>query len=129
LYGYSYKNPLNFLRVIGQKDLFCLEENELDIKDLINEPLPSPPKDVVLQSHWLAIHGKQPLLAPNLETFEKDDEEDKKVGDKRKLAKREPKKGMLHCSTLLTCRHERRSAAWCETRALTRIGTILLQSH
>lgn len=92
LYGYSYKNALNFLRVVGQKDLFCLEENELEIKDLINNPLPSPPKDVVLQSHWLAIHGRQPLLLTNLSQDEKDDDEDRKVGEKRKLAKRDAKK-------------------------------------
>lgn len=93
LYGYSYKNALNFLRVVGQKDLFCLEENELDIKDLINDPLPSPPKDVVLQSHWLAIHGRQPLLLANLGLDgEKDDDEERKVGEKRKLAKRDLRK-------------------------------------
>jgi transcription initiation factor TFIID subunit 6 len=78
--------------VVGQKDLFCLEENELDIKDLINEPLPCPPRDVVLQSHWLAIYGRQPLLATNLDDKEKDDEDDRRGAEKRK-AKREPKKG------------------------------------
>jgi transcription initiation factor TFIID subunit 6 len=56
--------------VIGQKDLFCIEENEIEIKDIINNPLPPTPKDVVFKSHWLSILGKQPETIENLDSLD-----------------------------------------------------------
>jgi transcription initiation factor TFIID subunit 6 len=67
LYGYSYNKPMNYIRVVGHKDLFCLEENDIPLIDIMNEPLPSVPKEVLLESHWLVVDGVQPVIAQNLE--------------------------------------------------------------
>jgi len=94
LYGFSFNDPLNFLRVLGQKDLYYAEEIELDIKEILNDPLPQAPEEVLFQSHWLAINGVQPATVQNLDSLppigsdEVKSPEPLKVGDKRKEKRR-----------------------------------------
>jgi transcription initiation factor TFIID subunit 6 len=100
LYGFSFNNPLNFLRVVGQKDLFCIEGDEIDIKDLLNDPLPQAPEDVLLQSHWLAINGVQPATVQNLDSLppigsDEVKSEPLKVGEKRKADSKKEEKGEI----------------------------------
>jgi histone H3/H4 len=104
LYGFSFNNPLNFLRVAGQKDLFCIEADEIDIKDILSDPLPEAPEDVLLQSHWLVINGVQPATIQNLDSLPpiSSDEvksEPVKVGDKRKAEPKKDEKGEVPKNT------------------------------
>jgi len=65
LYGYNSKNPLNFAQAIGTKDLFYLEDRELEFSEIINAPLPKCPRETTLSSHWLSIEGVQPTIIQN----------------------------------------------------------------
>jgi len=70
LYGYGFKDPLNFVRVSGisglnDKGLYYLEDKELNFKDVISSPLPNIPRESNLQLHWLAIEGVQPQTPQN----------------------------------------------------------------
>jgi transcription initiation factor TFIID subunit 6 len=101
LYGFSFNDPLNFLRVLGQKDLYYAEETELDIKEILNDPLPQAPEEVLFQSHWLAINGVQPAIVQNLDNLppigsdEIKSPEPVKVGDKRKIDSKKEDKGVI----------------------------------
>jgi transcription initiation factor TFIID subunit 6 len=104
LYGFSFNNPLNFLRVVGQKDLFCIESEEIEIKDLLNDPLPEAPEDVLLQSHWLVINGVQPATVQNLDSLppigtDEVKSDTLKVGDKRKADAKKDEKGEIPKNT------------------------------
>uniref|UniRef100_A0A6B2L140 TBP-associated factor 6 n=1 Tax=Arcella intermedia TaxID=1963864 RepID=A0A6B2L140_9EUKA len=65
LYGYTFRDPLRFVRVTGHKDLFYLEEKELDFKEILSAPLPKCPRECSFQLHWLAIDGVQPTIPQN----------------------------------------------------------------
>eukprot|EP01114_Cavostelium_apophysatum_P004097 TRINITY_DN14252_c0_g1_i1.p1 TRINITY_DN14252_c0_g1~~TRINITY_DN14252_c0_g1_i1.p1 ORF type:complete len:419 (+),score=46.85 TRINITY_DN14252_c0_g1_i1:78-1334(+) len=65
LYGYASKEPLTFQRVPGSKDLFYIEDREVEFSDIINSALPKCPRDSSLASHWLAIEGVQPQIPQN----------------------------------------------------------------
>jgi transcription initiation factor TFIID subunit 6 len=74
LYGYSTRDPLRFVRVAGQKDLFYVEDQELDFNELFSttplgsNPLlkmPKCPRQISLQVHWLAVQGVQPQVPQN----------------------------------------------------------------
>lgn len=63
LYGYSPKTPQSFTRVA--RELFYIEDRELEFNEIINAPLPKCPRDTTLSSHWLAIEGVQPAIPQN----------------------------------------------------------------
>nr|GMC74522.1 transcription initiation factor TFIID subunit 6-like [Ipomoea batatas] len=65
VYGFASGDPLRFSRAAGHKDLFYIEEKDLDFKDVIDSPLPKAPLDTVLTAHWLAIEGVQPAIPEN----------------------------------------------------------------
>lgn len=48
------------------RDLFYIEDRELEIDQIINEcRLPSAPRQVTFKCHWLAINGVQPEIPQN----------------------------------------------------------------
>jgi transcription initiation factor TFIID subunit 6 len=65
LYGFSASDPLKFRRVTGTSDLFYIADNEIDISEITNAPLPRCPRDISLHTHWLAIEGVQPAVPQN----------------------------------------------------------------
>jgi len=65
LYGYTFRDPLRFVRAAGHKDLFFIEEKELDFKEILSVPLPKCPRECSFQLHWLAIDGVQPSIPQN----------------------------------------------------------------
>lgn len=65
IYGFASGDHLQFKRAVGHKDLFYIEEKDLDFKDVIEAPLPKAPLDTALVSHWLAIEGVQPAIPEN----------------------------------------------------------------
>lgn len=65
IYGFTSNDPLRFKRAAGHKDLFYIDDKDVDIKDLLEAPLPKAPLDTSITSHWLAIEGVQPAIPEN----------------------------------------------------------------
>ncbi|WJX37589.1 hypothetical protein P8452_25339 [Trifolium repens] len=65
IYGFASNDPPRFKRASGHKDLFYIDDKDVDIKDLVEAPLPKAPLDTSITSHWLAIEGVQPAIPEN----------------------------------------------------------------
>ncbi|XP_075522986.1 LOW QUALITY PROTEIN: transcription initiation factor TFIID subunit 6-like [Primulina tabacum] len=65
IYGFASGDPSRFKRAAGHKDLFYIEEKELEFKEVIEAPLPKAPLDTAVVTHWLAIEGVQPAIPEN----------------------------------------------------------------
>ncbi|XP_009767287.1 transcription initiation factor TFIID subunit 6-like [Nicotiana sylvestris] len=65
IYGLASGDPLRFRRAAGHKDLFYIEEKDVEFKDVIETPLPKAPVDTAVVAHWLAIDGVQPAIPEN----------------------------------------------------------------
>ncbi|XP_062198680.1 transcription initiation factor TFIID subunit 6 isoform X2 [Phragmites australis] len=65
IYGFASGDPLRFKRAVGHKDLFYLDDREVDFKEIIEAPLPKAPLDTAVVAHWLAIEGVQPAIPEN----------------------------------------------------------------
>ncbi|KAK6777018.1 hypothetical protein RDI58_023735 [Solanum bulbocastanum] len=65
IYGFASGDPLRFRRAAGHKDLFYIEEKDVEFKDVIEGPLPKAPLDAAVVAHWLAIEGVQPAIPEN----------------------------------------------------------------
>lgn len=86
LYGHGNisQNP-KFVRVQDHKDLFYLENKDLDFGAILSGDLPVCPKESSVDVHWLAIEGIQPDIPQNLEVLMPDSMEEEKDSNKRKL--------------------------------------------
>ncbi|GLT94131.1 hypothetical protein SLE2022_118890 [Rubroshorea leprosula] len=65
VYGFASGGPLQFKRALGHRDLFYVDDRDVDIKDIIEAPLPKAPLDSAVVCHWLAIEGVQPAIPEN----------------------------------------------------------------
>ncbi|KAK6919278.1 TATA box binding protein associated factor (TAF), histone-like fold domain [Dillenia turbinata] len=65
IYGIASGDPLRFKRAMGHKDLYYIEDKDVDLKDIIEAPLPKAPLDAAVMCHWLAIEGVQPAIPEN----------------------------------------------------------------
>ncbi|MFQ6660686.1 hypothetical protein Gotur_029102 [Gossypium turneri] len=65
VYGFTSGGPLQFKRAIGHRDLFYVDDRDVDLKDVIEAPLPKAPLDTGVVCHWLAIEGVQPAIPEN----------------------------------------------------------------
>jgi transcription initiation factor TFIID subunit 6 len=66
LYGFPSNMPSQeFIKVKGTNDLFYTYDEELDVNELLSEPLPPPSIAINVVPHWLAIEGVQPLIPEN----------------------------------------------------------------
>lgn len=65
VYGFASGGPLRFRRAIGHRDLFYLDDKDVEFKDVIEAPLPRAPLDTAIFCHWLAIEGVQPAIPEN----------------------------------------------------------------
>ncbi|GMH25499.1 hypothetical protein Nepgr_027342 [Nepenthes gracilis] len=65
IYGFVSKDPMRFKRAAGHKDLFYVDDKDLEFKDVIEAPLPRAPLDTAVVVHWLAIEGVQPAIPEN----------------------------------------------------------------
>ncbi|KAK3038933.1 hypothetical protein RJ639_027561 [Escallonia herrerae] len=65
VYGFASGDPLRFRRALGHKDLFYVDDKDVDFKDIIEAPLPKAPLDTSIFCHWLAIEGVQPAIPEN----------------------------------------------------------------
>ncbi|CAA3012002.1 transcription initiation factor TFIID subunit 6-like [Olea europaea subsp. europaea] len=65
VYGFASGDPLRFKRAAGHKDLFYIEDKDVEFKEVIEAPLPKAPLDTEVVAHWLAIEGVQPAIPEN----------------------------------------------------------------
>ncbi|THU61351.1 hypothetical protein C4D60_Mb07t22360 [Musa balbisiana] len=65
IYGFASGDPLRFKRAVGHKDLFYIDDRDVDFKEVIDAPLPQAPLDTAVVAHWLAIEGVQPAIPEN----------------------------------------------------------------
>lgn len=65
VYGFASGDPLRFKRAAGHKDLFYIEDKDVEFKEVIDAPLPKAPLDTEVVAHWLAIEGVQPAIPEN----------------------------------------------------------------
>lgn len=63
LYGFVSSQPPRFCR--AGPGVFYLEDPELNLGDMLAEPLPPPPREPSLTMHWLAVDGVQPNIPQN----------------------------------------------------------------
>ncbi|KAL0399168.1 UNVERIFIED_CONTAM: Transcription initiation factor TFIID subunit [Sesamum radiatum] len=65
IYGFASGDPLRFKRAAGHKDLFYVEDKDVEFKEVIEAPLPKAPLETAVVAHWLAIEGVQPAIPEN----------------------------------------------------------------
>ncbi|KAJ3339476.1 FACT complex subunit spt16 [Gonapodya sp. JEL0774] len=63
LYGFGAPDEFSFAS--AAPGVFYANDEELNLDDLINAPLPIVPLDVSITGHWLAIEGVQPAIPQN----------------------------------------------------------------
>lgn len=97
LYGYSAKDKINFLRPAGFKDLYFIEDKELDINNVIESFNPPEPIDSETYSiHWLAIDGIQPDIPENPSKNKKEIIESDNVGEEKEGEEQDIQVGIKH---------------------------------
>eukprot|EP00189_Rhodosorus_marinus_P002933 CAMPEP_0113962780 /NCGR_PEP_ID=MMETSP0011_2-20120614/6129_1 /TAXON_ID=101924 /ORGANISM="Rhodosorus marinus" /LENGTH=470 /DNA_ID=CAMNT_0000974719 /DNA_START=49 /DNA_END=1461 /DNA_ORIENTATION=- /assembly_acc=CAM_ASM_000156 len=65
LYGLSTKEPLKFVKVSGNTNLFYVADKEVDLSEFIQKDLPPVPNLPSLMAHWLSVEGVQPAISQN----------------------------------------------------------------
>ncbi|WVZ07379.1 hypothetical protein V8G54_020725 [Vigna mungo] len=65
IYGFASGGPLRFKRAVGHRNLFYIDDKDVDLKDVIEASLPKAPLDTAVTCHWLAIEGVQPAIPEN----------------------------------------------------------------
>ncbi|KAK4795001.1 hypothetical protein SAY86_012995 [Trapa natans] len=65
VYGFTSGDSLRFKRAAGHKDLFYIDEKDVEFKDVIDASLPKAPLDTAVTAHWLAVEGVQPAIPDN----------------------------------------------------------------
>ncbi|XP_026438420.1 transcription initiation factor TFIID subunit 6-like isoform X1 [Papaver somniferum] len=65
IYGFASGDPLRFKRAVGHKNLFYIDDKDVEFKNVIDAPLPKAPLDTAVVAHWLAIEGVQPAIPEN----------------------------------------------------------------
>ncbi|KAJ2758267.1 histone H4-like TAF Taf6, SAGA complex subunit, partial [Coemansia nantahalensis] len=66
IYGFETGRPVKFHKAAtALEDVFYVDDEQIDLDTLLEEPLPSVPLEVVYTAHWLAIEGVQPQIQQN----------------------------------------------------------------
>lgn len=73
IYGFAACDSLRFKRAVGHKDLFYIDDKDVELNNVIESPLAKATVDTSVVAHWLAVEGVQPAVAENLLTEEPHD--------------------------------------------------------
>ncbi|KAK9209804.1 hypothetical protein WN944_002172 [Citrus x changshan-huyou] len=65
IYGFASGDSLRFKRASGLKDLYYIDDKDVELRNVIETPLPKAPLDTSVAVHWLAIEGVQPAIPEN----------------------------------------------------------------
>ncbi|KAJ1963910.1 histone H4-like TAF Taf6, SAGA complex subunit [Dipsacomyces acuminosporus] len=66
IYGFETGRPIKFNKATtALEDIYYVEDKQIDLDAILEEPLPSVPLEVVYTAHWLAIEGVQPKIQQN----------------------------------------------------------------
>ncbi|EPR79728.1 Transcription initiation factor TFIID 70 kDa subunit [Spraguea lophii 42_110] len=63
LFGYNPQDTLVFQNLSA--NIFYIPDEEIDIEECLNQPLPKMPLKPSISTHWLAIEGVQPQIPQN----------------------------------------------------------------
>lgn len=70
LFGYNSHETLVF-RGLPSSNIYYVPDEEIDLEEYLDKPLPKIPLKPYIQSHWLAIEGVQPPIQQNPVLLEK----------------------------------------------------------
>ncbi|KAJ2726770.1 histone H4-like TAF Taf6, SAGA complex subunit [Coemansia sp. Benny D115] len=66
IYGFETGRPVKFNKAsTAMEDIYYVEDEQIDLDTILEEPLPAVPLDIVYTAHWLAIEGVQPRIQQN----------------------------------------------------------------
>ncbi|RLN72345.1 hypothetical protein BBJ28_00009819 [Nothophytophthora sp. Chile5] len=71
LYGFTAPGAVKYRQCEERETLFFAEDEELELAEVLNAPLGQIPLQPMLNVHWLAVDGVQPLIPEN-ESIEDD---------------------------------------------------------
>ncbi|KAL4026770.1 hypothetical protein IC575_015211 [Cucumis melo] len=73
IYGFAACDSLRFKRAVGHKDLFYIDDKDVELNNVIESPLAKAAVDTSVAAHWLAVEGVQPAVPESLLTEEPHD--------------------------------------------------------
>lgn len=65
LHGFSPADRRRYATVAGAADTFYVQDSLHRCEDLVYEPLPRPPVEVGVSTHWLLVRGVKPRTPEN----------------------------------------------------------------
>ncbi|KAJ2001487.1 histone H4-like TAF Taf6, SAGA complex subunit [Coemansia thaxteri] len=66
IYGFETGRPIKFQKTAtALEEIYYVDDEQIDLDRLLEEPLPNVPLEVVYTAHWLAIEGVQPRIQQN----------------------------------------------------------------
>ncbi|XP_077555121.1 TBP-associated factor 6 isoform X1 [Haemaphysalis longicornis] len=88
LYGFHCPDYVPFRYASGGgRELFFVEEKELELNEVISSQIPKLPLDVSIKAHWLSIEGIQPTVPENPPPVSKDLQRVESIDPVTKLSK------------------------------------------
>ncbi|KAI9506686.1 histone H4-like TAF Taf6, SAGA complex subunit [Coemansia spiralis] len=95
IYGFETGRPVKFHKAeSAMEDIYYVEDEQIDLDTLLEEPLPSVPLEVVYTAHWLAIEGVQPRIQQNPIPLDADNEDGRPPAKKMAKAQQKSQDGV-----------------------------------
>ncbi|KAI3653385.1 hypothetical protein MP228_001332 [Amoeboaphelidium protococcarum] len=72
LYGYvdGESKPFKSVETSSLGEIYYVDDDEIDLEDVLNAPLPPLNPETVLTGHWLMVEGVQPAIPQNIAPIE-----------------------------------------------------------
>lgn len=65
LYGFGAPGAVKYRQCDDQPSLYFADDDEIELSEILNAPLPQIPMHPMLNIHWLAVDGVQPMIPEN----------------------------------------------------------------